>query len=205
MTRLLCALATLSLLACADEVAVDEPDATVDTDSSTSSGLSACDQPLKSACSDRSSVIRGQVTLGGGLTASTGDLFVALVHEVIGGADGGAYHTSVAVQGVDLSEPVPFALDMCAGGRMWSEENCEYSLQVILDLNGNQGPLNLLPDPGEPAHRVKGIWLSCAEASPCLDVVLDCDSGADCATFDDLSDCACDATSCDSEFGLCSL
>ncbi len=162
-----------------------------------------CDAPVTSVCGNPSSVIQGHVRLADGVGPARGDLFLALVHEAYSGAAGGGYHAHTRLRDVDLSEPVPFALDLCLGSAMWTEDNCTYALQVVLDLNGDQSASKLLPDVGEPARKVRRLDLSCRGEAPCLDVVLDCTDGPTCASFRDLSECACEAQTCSSDFALC--
>lgn len=126
------------------------------------------------------------------------------MHEAYNGSQGGGYHFSHSMPRVDLTEPVPFAFDMCLGGEMWTEENCRYSLQVILDQDGDQGPKNVLPDRGEPATRVTELRVSCTEEPLCLDVVLDCTDGPTCASFTELPSCTCEQPSCASPIAICS-
>jgi hypothetical protein len=161
-----------------------------------------CDEPLESACGAAGSVVRGQVRVSSAIGRKRGDLFLALTHSVYNGPLGGGYHIHTLIEDVDLSEPVPFAVDMCAGGEMWSELNCEYGLVVILDTNDNQGVSNLLPDDNEPATRIDALELSCEADGPCLDVVLDC-QGPDCVRFSDAPVCSCEAASCTNIAQLC--
>jgi len=164
-----------------------------------------CDLDVDSACGNDASVVQGQVRLEEGLTTETeGNLYLALNHEAYAGAIGGGYHIFDVIRDVDLSEPVPFALDMCAGGAMWSDTNCTYTLIAILDLNEDQSAENALPDAGEPTGRAVDITLSCDGEAPCLDVVLDCVDGADCASFTD-AECSCDPQGCSSITSICNL
>jgi hypothetical protein len=164
-----------------------------------------CPAPGPSACGNEASVLRGTVRLAPALTPknTSGDLFIALAHEAYGGGKGGGYHFHTIENGVDLAAgPVPFELDMCAGGEMWTEENCTYGLVVVLDGNGNNGPHLFLPDEGEPAARVPELTVSCTGESPCLDVVLDCVDGDTCVSFAEQT-CTCADETCNSDFALC--
>src|SRR5262245_14393393 len=78
-----------------------------------------CDAEVDSACGNDASVVQGQVRLGEGITETEGDLFLALNHEATAGSTGGLFHWLDILRDVDLSEPVPFTLDMCEGGPMW--------------------------------------------------------------------------------------
>jgi len=192
------------LCGCGDTPPDEATEAPVEPTTTETASDPACDAVVTSACGDPGSVLQGTIRLAADLGGpTTGDLYIALAHEAYAGATGGGYHIDTVLSGVDLTEPVPFMLDMCDGGAMWSEENCTYSLQVILDQNGNQSPDNLLPDPGEPSGRVGEIRVSCAEDAPCLDVVLDCTEGPACARFTELSSCSCEASTCGSDFALC--
>jgi hypothetical protein len=93
---------------------------------------------------------------------------------------------------------------MCDDGEMWSEENCDYGLLAVLDVNGNNfDGSTQLPDAGEPATRYAPLDLSCEGESPCLDIVLDCLDGASCVTFTPPRVCACADESCGSDYALC--
>lgn len=151
--------------------------------------------------------LRGQVVLSEALLAgdvTEGDLVVVLTHSNLGNAEAGGYlHTATAAAGVDLAlEPADFAFDMCAGGEMFSEENCAYNLVAILDQNGNNGPNNFVPDPGEPATIVTDLWISCMSESPCFTLELDCTDGASCVEFTNPGNCACEG-GCNSEIVTC--
>ena len=111
--------------------------------------------------------------------------------------------------GADLGEvdldagPIDFELDMCAGGSMWSEENCSYQLIAVIDTNGNQTSSNMVPDAGELAGRIASLDVSCHAETECLDLVIDC-AGPDCVRFEDKTTaCACDPDSCNSEYVTC--
>ncbi len=162
-----------------------------------------CDLEVESACNNDASIVQGHVRLAEGLTTETeGNLYLALNHEAYAGAIGGGYHIFDVIRDVDLSEPVPFAIDMCAGGQMWSDTNCTYTLIAILDLNEDQSAENALPDEGEPTGRAVDITLTCDGEAPCVDIVLDCTDGADCAKFDDAA-CSCDPAGCSSIASIC--
>jgi hypothetical protein len=182
----------------------DDDDTPSDTDDRTSPDVEppACDQPKVSVCGDESSVVQGHVRLAEGITPNQGDLFVALNHEIYEGPFGGGYHISTVISNANLSEPVPFVLDMCENGVMWTEENGPYTLIAILDQNGNQDSANMLADAGEPAGRLANLQLSCSHDPLCLDLELDC-TGEDCTAF---TNATCDesiSASCPSAFALC--
>lgn len=197
----------LALAACSggkDEVSL--PSA-VDSDAPTTPSATGprCDKGMKSGCDSQRSIVRGAVRLADGLDGpTTGDLYLALTHDLYDGQLGGGYHTHTVMRDVDLGEPVEFAIDMCADGAdMWSEDNCGYGLVVVLDQDGDQDGDKILPDPGEPATRVGDLWLSCAEEPPCLDVVLDCVDGESCARFTEPASCECAEPACPSIVALC--
>lgn len=188
------------------DTAADENDDTTDADTpETPPGPPApeCDLSVQSTCGNDASIVQGHVRLGEGITETEGDLYLALNHEAYAGSLGGGYHIFDVIRNVDLSEPVPFAIDMCAGGAMWSDRNCSYTLIAILDLNGNQNAENALADAGEPSGRATGITLSCLGESPCVDVVLDC-TDADCTSFSDAA-CECSDQECPSIAEICNL
>lgn len=113
------------------------------------------------------------------------------------------YHIHTIVPDVDLAAgPVEFAFDMCEGGEMWSEENCEYNLIAILDQDGSNSASSFLADPGEPAHR-EVIDLSCHTESPCFEFKLECLDGKECVKFDEEATCACADASCASPIVTC--
>ena len=167
----------------------------------------SCAAPAATQCGNDAARIRGHVRMAAGMTpdSTTGNLVIGLTHYRLGsGSTGGVYHTHTMVNGVDLAAGATreFSLDMCTGGRMWSEENCEYQLIAILDLNGNnEAGTNMIPDPGELAGVIP-IELSCNGDSPCFDLVLDC-VGPNCTTFADPGGCSCAAQSCGSDFVTC--
>ena len=165
-----------------------------DTDSGDTELEFVCAPPtLASGCDNTSSIVRGQVSLGDITpTATSGDLLLVMTHRTFGqGAKGGVYRTHVKLDNVDLAAgPVPFELDMCDGGAMWSEDNCGYNLLVTLDTNNNATSTSPMPDPLEAATRHE-FEISCRDDGPCLDVVLDCTAGASCLAFADGETCEC--------------
>lgn len=153
----------------------------------TTGSTAACDPPVtQSACGNPNSIVRGTATVGDG-APTTGTLLVSLTHQYLGdGASGGIYHISTTIPAVDFSAgPVPFELDMCVGGEMWSEENCEFQISVTLDANGNG-----VIDAGDPTGK-QFVFVSCTGDNPCLELALDCTDGSSCVAFPDPSYCAC--------------
>lgn len=202
----------LLLAACAgtDKAEDDDDDASSDdspgeTTDDSGEPVLECAEPRASVCGNEAAVVRGTVRLDPALETEVteGTLVVVLTHEAYSGNIGGGYHIDTR-QTVDLAEgPAEFQFDMCEGGEMWTEENCDYSLLVMVDTNGNNNASNYLPDPGEPATRHAGLELSCEGESPCLDIVLDCVDGSDCVTFTSTQTCTCSEESCNSPIVIC--
>jgi len=145
-------------------------------------------------------VVRVVVKLGAGMPDAAGALVVKLHHLRLGSAStGGVYHTDKTVPAttVSASTGVDVEFDFCAGGAMWSEDNCEFNLFAYVDKNGN-GAL----DAGEPAGRTV-VSLSCKGSPPCFSLELGCTSGASCVAFTDPGACKCAATTCSSSFKTC--
>lgn len=154
-----------------------------------------------SACNKEQSIVRVVVRLGDGMPDATGDVLLVLNHYRLGaGAQGGVGHTIKAKGGVTIGAATSAQIDfdMCEGGEMWSEENCEFWLYGFIDTNGNKGP-----DVGEPAgHAVLDI--SCHSDGPaCVSLVLDCKDGESCAAFTDPGACACRQPACGSPIATC--
>ncbi len=169
----------------------------------TTAGTAECAPPVTpSACGNPNSVVRGMATLSVQDGPTAGNLLVLLNHEHLGGgADGGVPHTGVFWTDVELGNgPVPFEVDMCSNGEMWSEENCAFVLHVTLDLDAD----NTI-DPGEPTGTATGLWLSCTAEGPCIDITMDCTDGVACTAFDDPPICGCVDTgeSCNSPIVTC--
>lgn len=206
--RLMCLFALSALAACGGgPVDLTDSGAATTPSSQTTDPAPQC-EPVDSTglCGDRAAIIRALVSIPSGASVTTGTLFVGLTHEYLGsGSAGGVYHISTTVPNVDLADgPVSVELDMCQGGVMWSEENCSYQLFAFLDQDGNASSGNLLPDPGEPASRQKGVELSCSGKSECYELELKCEAGASCVQFDEPTDaCECAADSCASDFVTC--
>lgn len=158
-----------------------------DSSEGTTGSSGACDPPVtQSSCGNPNSIVRGTATVGDGAPTS-GTLLIALTHQYLGdGASGGIYHSSATIPGVDFSAgPVPFELDMCLGGEMWSEENCEFQIAVTLDANDNG-----VVDAGDPTGT-QFVFVSCTGDNPCLELALDCSDGGSCLAFPDPGYCAC--------------
>ncbi len=169
---------------------------------STTGGAASCMPPTgASICGNDNSIVRGLATLPDGTAPAAGSLLVLLNHEYLGdGANGGVPHNGVALPGADFGAgAVPFELDMCANGEMWSEENCDYIVSVTLDLDADNAI-----DPGEPTGRAS-IFLSCTGDAPCVELVLDCTDGPSCLAFEDPPVCGCSSTgqSCNSPILAC--
>jgi hypothetical protein len=174
-----------------------------DETAGTTGGTVECAPPVTtSACDNPSSIIRGIATLAVADGPTTGNLLVLLNHEYLGGgATGGVPHTGVFYSGIDLAAgPMPFEIDMCSNGEMWSEENCEFVVHVALDLDADNEI-----DPGEPTGSATSLFLSCTGDSMCLDVTLDCVDGTSCVAFTDPPVCSCagNGASCDSPIVAC--
>ena len=169
----------------------------------TTAGTAECAPAVTpSACGNPNSVVRGTATLAVDGGPTVGNLLVLLNHEYLGGgADGGVPHTGVYWENVELANgPVPFEVDMCSNGEMWSEENCEFVLHVTLDLDAD----NTI-DPGEPTGTTTALFLSCSAETPCLDITLDCTDGVACTAFADPPICGCagNGESCNSPIVAC--
>jgi hypothetical protein len=157
------------------------------SEAGTTGSSGACDPPMtRSICGNENSIVRGTATVGDGAPTS-GALMIALTHQYLGdGAAGGIYHAAISVPDVDFTAgPVPFELDMCLGGEMWSEENCEFQIAVTLDVNGNG-----VVDAGEPTGK-QFVFVSCMGDNPCLELALDCVDGSSCVAFPDPPYCGC--------------
>lgn len=201
-----------SLLACVEAPVV--PLDTVpedDTAAIVTTATSECvaDTP-RSACQNKASIVQAMVSVPDG-APTTGDLVVVMLHRRMGDpANGGHPHWAWTFPDVDLSEPLPIDVDMCDGNAaMWSEENCEYNLVIVLDQNGDNGLTGsafATPGVGEPATLVD-FELSCHADGPlCLgEVELGCTDGAACITYEPPGDCACAAETCESESAICAL
>ena len=148
-----------------------------------------------------------QVPPGG---PTTGDLVVAMMHRRMGEPEvGGHPHWAWTFEDVDLTEPMPITVDMCDGNAiMWSEENCEYNLIVLVDGNDNNGLTGARvarPDPGEPAAMLP-YEQSCHHDGPYqFELALDCLDGDACVTYEAQPACECAELACDSMSAICEL
>jgi hypothetical protein len=156
---------------------------------------------LASSCSKSQSIVRTVVKLGANMPDATGTLVVDMNHYRLGsGATGGIAHVQATKANATISATTTTELDfdMCTGGEMWSEDNCEFWVYAFVDKNNNK-----TLDPGEPAgHAIEN--LSCfASGAACWGIVLDCTAGASCAAFTDPGACACQKPSCNSPITTC--
>jgi hypothetical protein len=176
-------------------------------DAGTDAGVS-CPPVSVSVCGKTASLIRGVARLDPDVTppaGAAGTLVIALTHRALGETQtGGVFHSMITFPDVDLAAgPVPFSIDMCQGGEMWSEENGGFNLIAILDTNGNNQQFDSLqPDPGEAAMRGE-LEISCHMPSPCLDVELNCVTGAGCVAFSEPPGCGCSQPACNSPINAC--
>ena len=171
----------------------------------------ACEAEGDSVCGNPASLIHGSVRLAAGMEPMDGDLVIELMHRRYGSpANGGHPHQIWRQPNVTLSpdDTIEFDVDMCdANASMWSEENCEYNLIVILDRDSDTalGPNSLAPDVDDPT-AVEVFSLSChADGPTCFDLELSCMAGGDCVTYEAPPACECAADSCDSEAAICQL
>jgi hypothetical protein len=218
MARLAMALLGLALAACSgdkngESSSQDDSQTKVPDDSDSKTGGDGCVSPGASKCDNPGSILRGYVAKDPDsiVTGWSGNLWVFLTHNWPSqGELGGEVKVSVLYEDVDLEDgkPFPFEIDMCDGafGSMWSEDACEYNLELLLDKNLNATPENRLPDENEPAHKVENVFISCEDDSQCLGtILLDCRRGSPCFTFDnaDVKLCDCAASTCNSDYQHC--
>jgi hypothetical protein len=202
-------------------------DASTPADAATASDAAAdaapdlCDPaPRASKCMNESSWVRGVArfdpTHFGKGTKPV--LRIALRHPfvLVPGEEkiGGRLHSFVSIPITDASAgKVPFAIDMCGlGTAMWSEENGTFHLVMSIDENGNndlykattnENAITIAtPDVGELTKRVD-VDVSCHAPSACVDVALDCSSGATCTTITPIDACSKKDPSCPSEDIFC--
>lgn len=163
--------------------------------------------PVESAsiCGNEASIVRVLARLPENAAPIRGRLKLNLRHLRLGeGSSGGYPHVPLGGKAprfdVDL-RPGGAAtawLDMCEGGEMWSEENCEFNLFAWVDANNNE-----LVDQGEPAGR-EIVSLSCHDdGSQCYTIDLSCTEGARCVAFDEPAVCRCARGGCDSPIAIC--
>lgn len=149
---------------------------------------------VTSLCADQA-IVRIVARLGDDMPSDSGRFRLVLNHLRLGrGEFGGIYHTNAdgpEVVTISRTSWTELHFDMCAGGEMWSEDNCEYSLYGYLDRN-DDGELNI----GEPAGRLT-LDLSCFETqAACHEMVLDCLDGMLCTTFTADQQCQCSGQTC---------
>ncbi len=180
------------------------PDSSNPQDSSTGgdAGFSpTCSGTGVSSCNKPQSIVRVVSKLGANMKDVTGDLVVNLAHYRLGqGSTGGYPHNGTTKSGVTVgtNTPVEVDFDMCTGGEMWSEENCEFNLFGFVDVNKN-GTL----EQGEPAGRLV-MNVSCKQSGAgCWGLVLDCTAGMSCVTFVDPGACKCASPGCNSPIKTC--
>jgi hypothetical protein len=121
---------------------------------------------------------------------------------------GGHPHAFKFIASPDVTKgEIPFEIDMCElGTAMWTEDDCDFNLVLILDKNGNNTAdpisINMVPDQGE-LSKMTVVQFHCGGTSACLDVTLDCANGQACVTYDSPGACKCAAKSCDSDAITC--
>ena len=169
--------------------------------------------PMTSKCSNPSSWVRGIAKFDATHFAAGVKpmLRIALRHAFIidQGEDqiGGRLHVFASKRINDPSTgEFPFSVDMCMfGTAMWSEENSSFNLVLIIDENGNNDIAaggSAAPDPGELVKLAK-VDVSCNAASPCVEVQVDCATGAACTTITPLTTCTKKAPGCTSASIFC--
>lgn len=172
----------------------------------------ACEaSAVKSKCGNQASIIQGRVTIPQGLQKPNGTLVAALLHKRHGNpAVGGHPHWMWRLEDSDLGGgSATFAIDMCDGNAvMWSEENCEYNLVLMVDYNNNNGisgGRQWVPDANEPTV-LHTFDLSCHSEGPtCLDLQLECTDGEACLQIESPESCECASNSCESPSAICRL
>jgi hypothetical protein len=160
----------------------------------------SCSGTGTSACGKPQSIMRVVTKLGGMLPDATGDVVVMMTHYRLGsGSTGGVFHTMATKTGtVGVNTTLEVDFDMCAGGEMWSEENCEFNLWAFVDKNKNQ-----LPDQGEPAGRIITNVSCKVSGMQCFGIVMDCTNGNSCISFQDPGACKCANPGCNSAIKTC--
>lgn len=164
--------------------------------------MANCSAAMVSSTCQPEAVIRVAARLGNGMSQATGTLRVTLAHYKLGGgAGGGVFHTNASTPNATVSPSVQAEVhfDMCSGGEMWSQENCEFNLYGFLDQNNNT-----LLDSGEPAGRLL-VNVSCMNnGAHCFELVLDCTTGTSCIGFTDPGGgCQCQMPTCNSAIVTC--
>lgn len=180
------------------------------SDSSPEAGV-GWPEPGESACGNPASRIQIAVTVPTP-PAATGDIVVALLHRRMGSPDNGGhphYLWTFADQPLDPTTPTVVEVDMCDGNAvMWSEENCEYNLVVLVDGdgdNGLRGARGAVPDTGEPS-AVQVFEQSCHhDGAYQFELSLDCVDGDACVVYEEEPECACTEPACASEAAICSM
>jgi hypothetical protein len=195
-----------------DGGAPDDAAASSASDASTLPTSTQCAPTPPSKCSPKNadSVVRGVARFDPKLVKAAGatpSLWIFLNHRQytpLGPsewAQGGHPHAYKSYDTVDFSSgQIPFSIDLCEfETAMWSEDNCDFNLIAMIDVNGNNGPqlssINMVPDKGEPAKMLT-IDISCRAQLPCLDLSLDCSEGQSCVSYTNPGACKCATQSC---------
>ncbi len=202
---------------------VSSPDVDAGTDASTAMVVpDKCGTAPPSKCmpGNAASVIRGIAHFDPAKLASGGpdgggiapQLSIFLAHRQYAQkpeyALGGHPHAYRVMQNLNLTKgEIPFSIDMCElGTAMWSEDNCDFNLILILDKDGNNVAdalsINQVPDQGE-LSKMTVVQLSCRGTSACMDITLDCVDGQPCVNYDTPGTCACAAETCNSDSVTC--
>lgn len=201
--------ALITLAACGGAEPVELPESTIET--TTTPATDFWPPPGRSQCANKASIVQIAVTVPEE-HAGQGDIVVALMHRRYGSPENGGHpHWAWTFEDQALSstEPAFLKIDMCEGNAiMWSEENCEYNLIVLVDSDGDNGLTGerlARPDPGEPAILLP-YEQSCSHEGPYrFEVSLDCLEGDACVIYDEEPACVCAEASCDSQSAICEL
>jgi hypothetical protein len=203
--------ALLPLLGCADPEPVPLEPVEPETSGTTPQTTDFWPNAGRSQCSNKASLVQLAITVPAEAQGAA-DLVVALMHRRHGQPENGGHPHWLwrfDDQALSATEPTFLTIDMCEGNAvMWSEENCEYNLIVLVDGNDNNGFSGerlARPDPGEPAVLLP-FQQSCHHEGPYrFELSLDCLDGDACVTFAPEPACVCAEPACDSESAICEL
>jgi hypothetical protein len=183
------------------EQPITTPDGAIANDDAGAGWVPTCMGTATSLCGKPQSIVRVVAKLGDGMPDETANVVVTQSLYRLGmGSSGGVWHTSGTTKGAKIgaTTPVEVIFDMCAGGEMFSEDNCEYNLWSFVDRN-----VNGVLDQGEPAGHIIANVSCNAPGMQCFGIVLDCTNGMPCVAFQDPGICKCAMQSCNSAIKTC--